>query len=282
MAPAPERSEALLALEREGFSACKLGAQHHVSIDIEDWLDSEQTSLGFDHCVHTAEDQAAGEGIEVRVQGAGPAYARVALEVAQRYQRLWPRQNQHSRSEAFARVLRLHRDLHDLSLPLVRADYEHALDVWQWVLRLAPDANLTLQLAALFHDIERLQSEATKRVEQHAQDYLAFKRAHARRGAHRVAALLAEVAPAQASPVAQLVARHEQPEDDPALRVLNDADALSFFALNSAGFLAYYGPAHTEKKVRYTLARISSEQARARLATLRLEPFIRSTLRQVA
>jgi hypothetical protein len=59
-----------------------------------------------------------------------------ALEVMTRCQRHVDRRNRHSHGSQFTRVLARHRSLHDLEKPLVRADYNHALDVWQWLLRL--------------------------------------------------------------------------------------------------------------------------------------------------
>jgi hypothetical protein len=186
----------------------------------------------------------------------------VLLQVLTRYQRLAPRLNAASRDEAFLSALALHRTLHDLNKPLVRADYEHALDVWQWVLRLDAAAGRALQLAALFHDIERISSEPDQRIEQHAADYQAFKTAHAEVGA-RLAAVTARAAgvdEADCSRMQQLIAEHEQPAQGsraPEAALLGDADALSFFSLNSRGFSDYYGPEHTRRKVEYTLGRMT-------------------------
>ena len=165
---------------------------------------------------------------------------------------------------------RCHRSLHDRGLPLVHADWLHALDAQTWVLRLAPDASDAVLIAALFHDVERLASEATTRVEQLAKDYDAFKRAHASTGARMTDAALAGVVPAGIlRDAVALIAHHEEPEADPDLVLLNDADALSFFSRNAPGFLVWYGPAHTAKKVAWTLARMSV-RARACLGTIRL------------
>ncbi|MDB4977447.1 MAG: hypothetical protein JWN48_5788 [Myxococcaceae bacterium] len=251
------------------------------SIDAVRWLAPEAEFLDFDHLIHTAEDatERTQESLELVVCGSEPALSRAASEVATRYQRLWPRYNQHSAGGLFERVLEAHRTLHDRTKPLVRADYDHALDVWQWVLRLAPDASAALQVAALFHDIERLVSEPDVRIEQHARDYQAFKNAHAARGAELLRDSLSDICPeALLVRASALVCRHEQPSDDAELCLLNDADALSFFSLNSPGFLAYYGPAHTEKKVRYTARRISSRAAQCALEGLRLQPFVAAAL----
>jgi hypothetical protein len=146
------------------------------------------------------------------------------------------------------------------------------------VLRLSPDASLAVQLAALFHDLERLRSEPRERREQRAGDYQAYKRRHAREGARFAVRVLAAagVHPAVLERTGRLIAGHDEPASgrDRELAHLVDADALSFFSLNSPGFLDAYGPAHTRQKVAFTLARLSLE-GRSRLGQLRLRPAIR-------
>jgi hypothetical protein len=176
----------------------------------------------------------------------------------------------------FGAVLRRHAALHDLAKPLVRADYVHALDVWRWAVTLDPAASFELQVAALFHDVERLESEADRRIEQHAPDLAAFKRAHAARGAAIASAVLGGIGvPARSRErIAVLIARHEETcDDDEEVRTLNDADALSFITLNAPGFLRYHGPERTRRKVRTSLARLSP-RGLARLARVALEPEI--------
>lgn len=201
----------------------------------------------------------------------GEDVTRCAWQVLTRYQAFVRRTNDASATAAFAALLRMHREAHDLSLPLVRADWVHALDVWQWTLRLEPAASLAVQAAALLHDIERLASESHVRIEQHAPDYRAYKAAHAREGARMALELLSSV-PLEADRrgrILRLVAEHETPGHDAELALLNDADALSFFSLNSGGFLSYYGEAHTHRKIEYTLARMRPA-ARAVLPRLRM------------
>jgi hypothetical protein len=209
-----------------------------------------------------------------------------AREILTRYQRLIPRTNAHSSTPVFATVLSGHHALHDQSLPLVRADYDHAIDVWQWTLRLQPNAGLALQLAALFHDIERLTSEAERRVEHEAADYQAFKNAHASRGSQLAAQVLEAcgVDRSTLEDVVRLIREHELPrgvqrrED---AGVLADADSLSFFSLNSPGFADYYGSEHTLKKIRYSLGRMSSAAVR-RLPGIRLRGDVAQLLAEVA
>lgn len=202
-----------------------------------------------------------------------------ALEVLNRCQRAIGRRNRHSHGQLFDRILRRHRQLHDLSKPLVRADYNHALDVWQWALRLDPNASISVQLAALFHDIERLASESDARVEHLAADYQTFKDEHARRGAEITNDVLEEAgvpAPVRAR-VAEIVAVHERQSADAEVALLNDADALSFFSLNSNGYADYFGPEQTRKKIAYTLNRMRAS-AREKLKHVRLRPDVRAMM----
>jgi hypothetical protein len=219
--------------------------------------------------------------------GWGEELARTARQVLSRCQRWTDRRNEASREPLFDRVLAEHRAAHDLAKPLVRADYNHALDTWHWVLRLAPDACLAVQLAALFHDIERLESEADARVEHQATDYQGFKDGHAARGAEIAETLLraAGVGAGIRRRATHLIGGHEHPpcgrhRDAAAVSLLNDADALSFFSLNSAGYLDYYGPEQTRKKVAYTLRRLSPA-ARRHLCGLRLPCAVAAFLEEM-
>jgi hypothetical protein len=214
------------------------------------------------------------------------ALEQTAREILTRYQRLVPRTNRHSATSTFREVLSGHRAMHDLAKPLVKADYDHALDVWQWALRLSPMAGLAVQLAALFHDVERLVSEADRRVEHTAADYQAFKNAHAEQGAKMAVEVLdaCGVDRGTCAEVAGLIREHELPHElahGSDLELLADADALSFFSLNSSGFADYYGPDHTRMKVRYSLGRMSPRAIR-RLAGVRLREDIASYLDEVA
>jgi hypothetical protein len=203
--------------------------------------------------------------------------ARFLLEALTRCQRTVGRRNRYSSGPHFDAVLHAHRALHDLAQPLVRADYNHALDAWQWLLRLEPEVPLELQLAALFHDVERLVSESERRVEQLAPDYQQFKDRHARAGAAMAARVLREagIGEAVAARVAALIAGHEQASDDPELSLLGDADALSFFSLNSCGYADYFGPEQTGRKVAWTWQRMTP-RARERLADIHLRADVRA------
>ena len=243
------------------------------------WRDDRFDFWAFDR--HLDELVARGEPLRV----AAPAHEAPAIvrEILTRGQRLAPRRNRATAGAWFDRVLDEHRALHDLGKPLVRADLDHALDAWQWSLRLDPRAPGAIQLAVLLHDIERLASEPDARIEHLAANYQVFKDAHARAGAQIARTVLgrAGVPGALAAEVAALVAGHERVTDTPASRAINDADALSFFAFNSPGYLAYFGPAQTAAKIAYTLARMSP-RARRELPALRLPRFVRTELARLS
>jgi hypothetical protein len=131
------------------------------------------------------------------------------------------------------------------------------------------------------HDIERIASERDQRIEHLATNYEHFKTAHARRGAEMARSFLRnfELSPAYVERVVDLVARHETPAGDEELALLNDADGLSFFSLNSGGFFDYYGQSHTSRKIRYTLARMRP-RARVELADLWLRADVAHLTRQ--
>jgi hypothetical protein len=268
------------ALPASSFRPLKTSVS--VTIDSEEWCSPAADLLGFDERVHEAEDRALpSQSFLFSVTGPRASLRTAAKQVFTRYQRLFQQRNRHSRSTWFGLLLDQHRALHTLDKPLVRADFDHALDVWQWLLRLAPDASLALQIAGLFHDVERLRSEADARIEHTARDYQTFKNDHARGGAELLREKLAPLdVPAEVTERAvELVARHEQPSDDPELQLLNDADALSFFALNSSGFLRHFGPEHTLKKIDYTLSRMTPS-AQALLPELRFEPALQNMLNE--
>ncbi|MGZ3459030.1 MAG: DUF4202 family protein, partial [Archangium sp.] len=263
--------------------ATEAGDAHVLHLDAQQWRAPGFDPFDWDERVFGAAARcSAGQCLALHLTGSPrEALAATALEILTRYQGLVRRRNAASEGPLFDAILGRHLALHDLTRPLVVADYRHALDTWQWVLRLAPQADLALQTAALFHDVERLLSEADARVEHHARDYQAFKDAHAARGADMACELLSDlgVDTGTRERVRWLIGRHERPEKDLGLTLLNDADALSFFSLNASGFARYFPLEHTRRKVAYTLARLRPHQ-RWRLARVRLAPQVRRLLEE--
>ncbi|HVJ88180.1 MAG TPA: DUF4202 family protein, partial [Labilithrix sp.] len=81
--------------------------------------------------------------------------------------------------------------------------------------------------------------------------------------------------------VRAMVARHERRRIDREVCLVNDADGLSFFSLNSPGYVAYFGATQTRRKVAYTLARLGRRALRE-LERVRLCPTIARFVAEVA
>lgn len=190
--------------------------------------------------------------------------------------------NDVSATALFARVLRVHAGLYDVKEPWLKLDYEHALDTWQWMLRLEPRVGLAPQLAALFHDVERLESGADRRVEPTAPEYQVWKDAHARRAADLAHGILVEtgVSVDVAPRVRTLIASHERRGRDLDVDLLNDADALSFFSLSSAGYVDQFGPGVARHEIAFMLRRLGP-RARKHLAFVRLRADVAEYVRAV-
>lgn len=195
------------------------------------------------------------------------------IEVLNRCQRVIGRRNQHSQGPMFDRILRRHREMHDLSTQRARADYNHALDAWQWTLRLNPSAWSGVQIAALFHDVGRVTSGTDRG------DYRDF---HSRAGAEIAWRILAAsgVDAQLCDHVVWLISARELVAADSDIALLNDADALSFFSLDSSVHADRFGPEQTRKAIAENWGRMRPA-ARAKLATVRLRDDVRQMLDQV-
>jgi hypothetical protein len=247
-----------------------------VEVDYKAWRAGEEDFYWID-----AQADALGERHLRPVAAAGESFIR--LELLTRCQRWLGRRNLHSQAPWFDLLLAFHRSLHDRAKPLVRADHNHALDTWQWVVRIERTASAAVQVAALFHDVERLRSEPDARIEHLAGDYDAFKRRHAESRARLMTDVLTgtPTPPQVIRRAAELVSACDQPRTDGEgdgsgdgdRMLLEDADCLSFFSLNSPGFLDYFGEAHTARKISWTMRRLSL-RACAFLPSIRLRPDV--------
>lgn len=247
------------------------------SLDLAQWDESSLDLLAWDDLVRSCASAPAQE-LHLRAPGFSEWVPRMAQTLC-RYQRFLPPAHPDRSSPSMRRLLRAYRRLHDFSLPLVLTDFEHSVDTWRWLLRLEPRADLPLQCAALLHDVERLESEAERRIEHLAPSYSDFKRRHAERGGAIVSGLLTRL-DFDARDVAEarrLVERHEHPTGDPRLQLLNDADGISFLSLNAYGYLRYFGPEQTRKKLTYTFTRMSRE-AEAHAGSLLHHPLLQRLL----
>jgi hypothetical protein len=149
----------------------------------------------------------------------------------------------------------------------VPEDFRHAENTVSWLIRLGPDADIALKLAALGHDIER--ADETRKVRrQDFPDYDSFKSAHARRSAFLLDSLLnaCGVSRGIRREVKRLVALHEVGGDSRS-DLLQDADSLSFFAVNLPLFAPREGMEVTRKRCLWGFQRLSA-LGRARLTEI--------------
>jgi len=114
----------------------------------------------------------------------------------------------------------------------VPEDSRHADNTLEWLLRLEPDADDALQLAALAHDIDRA-IEKTKVKRADFDDYDAFKAAHARNGAEILRPILSAcgVEHNTVDEACRLLEVHEVGGDYRS-DLLKDADSISYFEVN--------------------------------------------------
>ncbi len=154
-----------------------------------------------------------------------------------------------------------------LALSEVPEDPRHGENTVQWLLRLHPEADEALRLAALAHDIDRATPERVRRED--FRDYDAFKAAHARRGARLLRGILegCGLEPALVEEACRLVAHHEA-GGDPRADILRDADSLSFYDTNLPLYLRRQGPEEALRRARWGWARLS-ERGRALLRAFR-------------
>jgi hypothetical protein len=280
-------SAACRALLASGLRAARLGAEDAddqafapawqastVEVAVARWASDDFDILTLDDEVWRCFERHG--RCELRITGAAgerEGLAESALQIALRYQRFDGATNPASATPLFRQVLTAHERLHDRRRPLGAADHDHALDTWRWLLRLEPAAGLSLQVAALFHDVQRGDTEATH-LDVHTHD-----------SARVVVSLLESLhAPREiVEHTRALVAAHDGGRVAPDLAteaaLLANVDALSFFSLNAPAFAKYYGPAHAARKVAFTVGRLDGA-GRAWLSRLKLPGAFRALIRE--
>jgi len=130
----------------------------------------------------------------------------------------------------------------------VPEDPIHSKNTLEWLLRLKPDADEALQIAALGHDIERAIEERKVRREDY-QNYDEFKRAHASNSAKILAEIMKEctISKELADDSSYLVFHHETGGTRDA-DILRDADGISFFHVNLAYYFIRNGIEETKRR----------------------------------
>lgn len=138
-------------------------------------------------------------------------------------------------------------------------DLPHAKNILKWLLRLKPEADDSLRLAALAHDIDRA-DEHTKVKRSDFKDYSSFKAAHAKHSAEILQSILEECR-AEKSVVEEscrLVLLHEVGGDDRS-DLLMYVDSISFFDVNLPHYFRREGWEETLRRTIWGLKRIPNE-----------------------
>ena len=124
----------------------------------------------------------------------------------------------------------------------------HSINTLEWILKLKPDADTALQIAAIGHDIERAYDD--KRLSAaNFETYDEYKQAHALNSAEILAKLMEECGVEQkvVDDVAHLVAHHETGGDERE-ELLKNADAISFFHVSLPLYFDRKGSSNTRRR----------------------------------
>ena len=146
----------------------------------------------------------------------------------------------------------------------------HSKNTREWVLRLKPNADIALQIAALGHDIER-SIKGRKVLRKNFSDFNEFKKAHSLNSARILGEILSEynIDKAIIEEVSELVKYHEI-GGNPKVDILKDADSISFFDVN----LPFYFQRNAKEEIIFRIKwgyRRLSENSRAIVKSFRYD-----------
>ncbi len=139
----------------------------------------------------------------------------------------------------------------------VPEDPVHSKNTLEWLLKLKPDADEALQIAALGHDIERAIEQRKVRREDFEQ-YDRFKAAHAHNSAEILKEIMLDcgVVETLIEQVYNLVRRHEVGGDERS-DLLKDADSISYFDVNLPHYYNRHGWEETKRRCLWGYKRLS-------------------------
>ena len=141
----------------------------------------------------------------------------------------------------------------------VPEDYVHSENTLDWLLKLKPNADEGLKIAALGHDIERA-IEKRKVMRKDYKDYDAFKDAHALNSAMILAEIMQEcnLSKKMIDEVYFLVSHHET-GGTKLVDILKDADSISFFDVNLPLYFARNDLKETNRRCLWGYQRLSDK-----------------------
>jgi ADP-ribose pyrophosphatase YjhB (NUDIX family) len=157
----------------------------------------------------------------------------------------------------------------------------HALDVLAWINRFEPRASVSLKLAALFHDIDRVVNPKMGggfKGDRSSRSYLLHKKRHARRSVRFIKPILLEngFPKALINRTEFLILHHDDLGEeverigDPELDHLVAADSFAFFTSIAPKLYAAEGPDRLRDKIQFMVQKLP-ENARATLWEHRLD-----------
>lgn len=141
----------------------------------------------------------------------------------------------------------------------VPEDPAHSKNTLNWLLKLKPDADEALQIAALGHDIERAIDQRKVRREDF-EHYDQFKAAHAHNSAEILKEVLLNygVEETLMEQVYDLVKWHEVGGDERS-DLLKDADSISYFEVNLPHYYNRHGWDETKRRCLWGYKRLSEK-----------------------
>ena len=157
-----------------------------------------------------------------------------------------------------------------IALSEVPEDPVHSKNTKEWVLKLKPDADIALQIAALGHDIERSIKDRKVNREDYI-DYDEFKKVHSSNSAKILKEILSKynIDKKTIEKIIYLVKHHEFGGDSEA-DILKDADSISFFDVNLPFYFQRSSRENIIFRVKWGYQRLS-ENSRAIVKTFRYE-----------
>jgi len=144
-----------------------------------------------------------------------------------------------------------------IALSDVPEDPVHSKNVLRWMLKLTPQADDALQIAALGHDIERaIKDRKVKR--QDYKDYDLFKEAHAKNSVVILKKIMIEchLEGKIINDVCHLV-RHHETGGNEQTDLLKNADSISFFEVNLPLYYSRNNKEEVQRRCLWGLKRLS-------------------------
>lgn len=138
-------------------------------------------------------------------------------------------------------------------------DPTHSKLTLEWILKLKPDADEALQIAALSHDIDRA-IEKRRVKKENFKDYENYKRGHAKESAKIICEILEkhDFDNNFIKKVKFLIENHETGGSEE-VDILKEADSLTFFNWDIYFYLKDKGTEKTKEKIRFMYERLSEK-----------------------